>query len=139
MSVLANSIKSIITISGNYYFSSIIITDYFPSPTYVEGKSLAGMIGITILVLLIMFLVPMITGMYNILNYYFVYLLDIIPAAFFGIAIALLIEQTTNINTLTVGDKTSLAGAAPTFHIPVVDLTMENVFLIVKYAISLAV
>jgi hypothetical protein len=61
------------------------------------------------------------------------------PAAFFGIAFAIIFENLISYHSLSVGDKTSLAGELPSFHVPQVNWTNENIWLVAKYSIMLSV
>ena len=61
-----------------------------------------------------------------------------VPSTLVAIVILSLLVALFNIDTRTVGDIASVAGDLPTFHIPTVPLTWETFFIILPYAVVMA-
>jgi SulP family sulfate permease len=60
------------------------------------------------------------------------------PAPLAGILIASMLVIFAGIDTKTVGDLASISGAFPSFHIPLVSLNFDTLYIIFPYAIILA-
>ncbi len=84
------------------------------------GEQLAVMLG---LCLLTMFIV-----------HFFSKITKAIPSPLVAIVVVTLIVNFFNLDTRTVGDLASLKGGLPMFHIPMVSLNMETLYIILPYA-----
>jgi SulP family sulfate permease len=62
----------------------------------------------------------------------------IIPASLFGICVVTLVTITFDINTAVVGDIAKIGGAFPTFHIPLVPMTLETLWIVLPYSLILS-
>ena len=61
-----------------------------------------------------------------------------LPAPLVGIFIVAAFVIAFNIDVPRVGDLASIKGGLPTFHIPIVELTLDNLLIIFPYALILA-
>ncbi len=87
---------------------------------WMQGEQLAVMLG---LCLLTMFIV-----------HFFSKITKAIPSPLVAIVVVTLIVNFFNLDTRTVGDLASLKGGLPMFHIPMVSLNMETLYIILPYA-----
>ncbi len=62
----------------------------------------------------------------------------IVPSSLAAIVVVSLVVIGFNLDTKTVGDIASIEGGFPTFHYPQVAWTLENLMIILPYAITLA-
>ncbi|MEN7550827.1 SulP family inorganic anion transporter [Rapidithrix thailandica] len=88
------------------------------------SEDLLIMIGLMCLTMAIIYLFPKLT--------------KAVPSSLVAIVFVTLVVIGFNLNTVTVGDKASVGGGFPDFHIPMVDLTWENLKIIFPYAAILA-
>ena len=91
---------------------------------WLSGAPLYMMLALVALTMLIIWLLPRVT--------------TIIPAPLAGIAVVAIIVLAFDINVPRVGDMASIEGGLPAFHIPMVPLTLETLFIILPYALVLA-
>jgi SulP family sulfate permease len=98
----------------------------FKTPTgeWLDGSTLYIMLGLVVLTMAIMQYLPKLTTKF--------------PAPLAGILVTTLIVIGVGLNTQTVGDLASIKGGLPTFHIPMVDFTLETLWIILPYSIILA-
>ncbi len=89
--------------------------------TWMQGQSLYIMGGLTLLTLLVVYFFPKIT--------------KVIPASLVAILVVFGIVFGFNIDTKTVGDIAAIKGDLPSFHIPIVPLTLETFEIILPYSI----
>jgi SulP family sulfate permease len=91
---------------------------------WMNGVSLAMMLGLVILTMAIIWAVPKIT--------------TIVPAPLAGIGIVAAIVIFFGIDVPRVGDLASIKGGLPLFHIPTVPLDLDTLKIIFPYALILA-
>lgn len=92
---------------------------------WLSGMPLWLMLGLTLLTMaLIQFTPKVIT--------------NIVPAPLFSILVVSLIVIGLNLDVRTVQDLATIQGGLPTFHIPMVPLTLDTLFIIAPYSIILA-
>lgn len=91
---------------------------------WMSGNQLYLMLGLVLATMVIIKYLPKIT--------------TLIPAPLAAIAGISLIVIYGGLDTRTVGDMASIAGGLPEFHIPVVPLTLDTLYIIFPYAIVLA-
>jgi SulP family sulfate permease len=91
---------------------------------WLTGLPLALMLGLVALTMAIIWLVPKVT--------------NAIPAPLAGIGIVALLVIVFGIDVPRVGDLASIEGGLPSFHIPMVPLTLETLEIILPYALILA-
>ncbi len=91
---------------------------------WLSGWPLAMMLALVGLTMLIIWLLPKVT--------------TAIPAPLAGIGIVAIIVLAFDINVPRVGDMASIEGGLPAFHIPMVPLTLETLWIITPYALILA-
>ncbi len=91
---------------------------------WLSGWPLFMMLALVGLTMLIIWLLPKVT--------------TAIPAPLAGIGIVALIVLAFDINVPRVGDMASIEGGLPSFHIPMVPLTLETLWIITPYALILA-
>ncbi|MEP0519601.1 MAG: SulP family inorganic anion transporter [Hyphomicrobiales bacterium] len=92
--------------------------------TWMSGWPLANMLGLVVLTMAIIWFMPKLT--------------KAIPAPLAGIGIVAAIVIFFGIDVPRVGDLASIEGGLPTFHIPMVPLTMETLRIIFPFALILA-
>lgn len=91
---------------------------------WMQGPQLYIMLGLVLLTMAIMYFLPKIT--------------TAIPSALFSIVVVALIVNVFNIDTITVGDITSVGGGLPKFRLPNVPINLEMFRIILPYSIILA-
>lgn len=91
---------------------------------WMTGTPLAIMLVLTVLTMGIIWATPRLTS--------------VIPAPLAGIGIVAVIVIAFGIDVPRVGDLASIEGGLPTFHIPIVPLTLETFYIIFPYALILA-
>ena len=94
---------------------------------WMEGNELNLMVGLTVLTMLIIFIWPKLPKINT-----------FIPAPLASILIISALVIGLNLDTRTVGDLASVAGGLPTFHIPMVPLTLETLWIVLPIAFTLA-
>ncbi len=92
--------------------------------TWLVGTPLYIMGGLTLTTILIVLFFPKIT--------------KAIPASLIAIVIIFALVLGLNIDTKTVGDIASIKGGLPSFHIPMVPLTMETLKIIFPFSLIMA-
>lgn len=94
---------------------------------WLSGSDMHLMLGLTLLTMAIIWLFPKIPklGAY-------------LPASLVSIVAVSLLVIGFNLDTKTVGDLASISGGLPQFHIPMVPLTWETLFIIFPVALTLA-
>ncbi len=92
--------------------------------TWMQGEALVMMLGLVALTMAVIILLPKVTKAF--------------PAPLAGIAVVTAVVIFGGLDTRTVGDLASIAGALPSFHIPMVPLTLETLQIIFPYAVILA-
>jgi SulP family sulfate permease len=91
---------------------------------WMQGPQLYLMLGLILLTMAIISFLPKLTMAF--------------PAALAAIIVVTALVHGFGLDTRTVGDMASVAGGLPTFHIPMVSPTLENLMIILPYAIILA-
>ncbi len=91
---------------------------------WMQGPSLYLMLGLVALTMAIMALLPKLTMAF--------------PSALAAILVVTALVHGFNLDTRTVGDLASVAGGLPSFHIPLVPLSQDNLLIILPYAAILA-
>lgn len=94
------------------------------SDEWLNGSSLYIMLGLTLLTVSIV--------------YFFPKLIKTIPASLVAIVAISLITLIFNIETKTVADIANINGSLPSFHIPMVELSIETFKIIFPYALIMA-
>lgn len=94
---------------------------------WLQGTEMYLMTGLTVLTMAIIWLLPKIPKVGN-----------IIPASLFSILAVSFLVIGFDLDTKTVGDLASVAGGLPQFHIPMVPFTLETLFIIFPVALTLA-
>lgn len=92
--------------------------------SWLAGKPLYIMGGLTFLTILVVLLLPRIT--------------KVIPASLVAIIIVFSLVLGLNIDTKTVGDIASIKGGLPSFHIPMVPFTMETLKIVFPFSVIMA-
>jgi len=82
------------------------------------------MLGLVLLTMAIIFIVPKFT--------------KAIPSALAGIAVVSILVIGMSIDAATVGDKASIAGGLPEFHLPMVPFSFETFWIILPFSLILA-
>lgn len=91
---------------------------------WLSGWPLITMLALVALTMVIIWLTPRIT--------------NILPAPLAGIGIVAAIVITLDINVPRVGDMASIEGGLPSFHLPIVPLSLETFWIILPYSLILA-
>ncbi len=91
---------------------------------WMQGPSLYLMLGLVALTMVIMILLPKLTMAF--------------PSALAAIIAVTALVHGFNLDTRTVGDLASVAGGLPSFHIPLVPLSLDNLLIILPYSVILA-
>ncbi len=91
---------------------------------WLQGPTLYLMVGLVVLTMAIMSFLPKLTQAF--------------PAALAAILVVTALVHGLNLDTRTVGDLASLSGGLPSFHIPLMSLTLDNLLIILPYAVILA-
>ena len=94
------------------------------SRVWMFGWPLVNMLGLVALTMVIIWVMPKIT--------------KVVPAPLAGIAIVAAIVIAFGIDVPRVGDLASIEGGLPTFHIPMVPISLEMLEIIFPYALILA-
>ncbi|WP_339853416.1 SulP family inorganic anion transporter [uncultured Nisaea sp.] len=94
------------------------------SLTWMTGEPLYLMLGFTALTMALIYVVPRIT--------------KFVPAPLAAVGIVSLIVIGFNLDLPRVGDLASIEGGLPTFHIPMVPLSLEMLQIILPYSLILA-
>lgn len=94
---------------------------------WMQGMDMYLMLGLTFLTMAIIWVLPKIPKIGQ-----------IVPASLASILIVSGLVIGLNLDTRTVGDLASVAGGLPTFHIPMVPLTMETFMIVFPVAVTLA-
>lgn len=91
---------------------------------WLQGTQLYLMLGLVLLTMAIIHFLPKLTRA--------------VPASLAAIMIVTGLAHSLNLDTRMVGDLASVAGGLPQLHIPMVDLTFDNIMIILPYAVILA-
>lgn len=91
---------------------------------WMPQETMTLMIGLTVLTMAIIWIFPKLT--------------KAIPSPLVAILVTSALVIGLNLDTRTVGDLASIAGGLPTFHIPMVELSIETLSIIFPYALILA-
>lgn len=94
---------------------------------WLQGTSMHLMVGLTALTMALIWIFPKIPKIGK-----------VIPATLVSIITVSALVIGLDLDTKTVGDMASIAGGLPTFHIPMVPLTLETFMIILPVAITLA-
>jgi SulP family sulfate permease len=94
---------------------------------WMQGDALYVMLGLTALTMAIIWLFPRLPLIGK-----------LVPSALASILIVSGLVIGLDLNTQTVGDLASVAGGLPEFHIPMVPMTFETLFIIFPVALTLA-
>lgn len=92
--------------------------------TWIQGAPLYIMIALIVATMLIIQFLPKLT--------------KAVPSTLVAIILLSLLVAIFSVDTRTVGDIASVAGDLPTFHIPTVPFTWETFFIILPYAVVMA-
>ncbi len=104
--------------------STFQIKDSNGEMQWLQGGQLWTMLGMVVLTMLIIRYLPKLTRA--------------IPSALAAIIVVSLAVIFLGMDSRTVGDLASIAGGLPEFHIPMVPLNLETLWIILPYAIILA-
>ena len=91
---------------------------------WMQGPALYLMLGLVALTMVIMAFLPKLTTAF--------------PSALAAIIVVTALVHGLNLDTRTVGDLASVSGGLPAFHIPMVSLSLDNLLIILPYAVILA-
>ncbi|PLX89350.1 MAG: sodium-independent anion transporter [Desulfuromonas sp.] len=91
---------------------------------WLQGPQLYLMLGLVVLTMAIIHILPKLTRA--------------IPSSLAAIVVVTAIAHGLNLDTRMVGDLASVAGGLPSFHVPMVPLTLENIMVILPYSVILA-
>lgn len=94
---------------------------------WMQGESLQLMVGLTLLTMAIIWLFPKLPKIGK-----------VIPSSLASILIVSALVIGLELDTRTVGDLASVAGGLPTFHIPMVPLTLDTLFILLPISFTLA-
>lgn len=94
---------------------------------WMQGEQMYLMVGLTILTMAIIYLWPKLPKIST-----------LIPAPLASILIVSALVIGLDLDTRTVGDLASVAGGPPQFHIPMVPMTLETLFIVLPVAFTLA-
>ena len=95
-----------------------------PDGAWLPPADIALMLGLVAVTMVVIWGLPKVT--------------NIVPAPLAGIAVTAAIVIAFGLPTPTVGDMASIAGGLPTFHLPMVPMTLETFEIILPYALILA-
>ncbi|MCF2906333.1 SulP family inorganic anion transporter [Octadecabacter sp. CECT 8868] len=95
-----------------------------PNGEWLTGTKLYLMLALTALTMAIIWVWPKIT--------------NLIPAPLAGIGIVAILAIALDLDVLLVGDLASIEGGLPPFHIPMVPLTLETLYIILPFSLVLA-
>ena len=101
--------------------------DVLFSGGWMEGSNLLIMIGLTALTMLIIWLLPKIPKVGN-----------VIPASLASIILISGVALALNLDTRSVGDLASVSGGLPSFHIPSVPLNFSTLLIILPFSLTIA-
>lgn len=107
----------------------IIFTSQFTqfrtsSGAWLSGMPLVIMIVLVVLSMLIMYLLPRYTKK--------------VPSALISIIVVSIISFVFGLHTKTIGDIASIGAGLPSFHIPMVPISLESISIVLPYAILMA-
>ncbi len=91
---------------------------------WLEGEQLYMLIGLVIITMAIIYVLPRLT--------------TAIPSSLVAIVVVTLLVFWLALDTRVVGDIASIKGGLPTFHLPVVPLSLDTLMIILPYSIVLA-
>ncbi|PLX94599.1 MAG: sodium-independent anion transporter [Desulfuromonas sp.] len=100
------------------------VADASGTMQWLQGPSLYWMLGLVALTMAIIVLLPKLTLAF--------------PSALAAILIVTALVHGFDLDTRTVGDLASVAGGLPTWHLPLVTPSVENLLIILPYAVILA-
>ena len=100
------------------------ITDENGVTNWLAGEQLTLTLVLVAATMVIIWLTPRIT--------------KIIPAPLMAIGLVTLAVLSLDLNVPRVGDLASLAGGLPSWHVPLVPMTLETLYIILPYAVILA-
>lgn len=100
------------------------ISDESGISQWMQGEQLWMMLGLVALTMAIIHFLPKLT--------------TAIPASLAAIITVTLLVMFSGIDSRSVGDLASIAGGLPSFHLPMVPLTLETLVIILPYAVILA-
>ncbi|SMX37087.1 SulP family inorganic anion transporter [Octadecabacter ascidiaceicola] len=95
-----------------------------PNGDWLTGTKLYLMLALTVLTMAIIWIWPKVT--------------NLIPAPLAGIGIIAIIVIGLGLDVPLVGDLASIEGSLPPFHIPMVPLTLETLWIILPFSLVLA-
>jgi SulP family sulfate permease len=105
-------------LAGTYMEGSIL------DVSWLEGKQLYMLMGLVALTMAIIHFLPRFT--------------TALPSSLVAILVVSLLVFGMNLDTRVVGDIASIKGGLPAFHLPVVPLSFETLWIILPYSIILA-
>lgn len=91
---------------------------------WLQGEQLYMLVGLVILTMGIIYLLPRLT--------------TAIPSSLVAIVVVTLLVFWLTLDTRVVGDIASIKGGLPTFHLPLVPLSLDTLLIILPYSIVLA-
>ncbi|MEK8090753.1 SulP family inorganic anion transporter [Thermithiobacillus plumbiphilus] len=91
---------------------------------WMSGMDLGLMLGLIALTMAIMHFLPRLTRA--------------VPSALAAIVVVTLLVMGLNLETRSVGDLASIAGGLPAFHLPMVPINLETLWIILPYSLVLA-
>ena len=105
-------------------FNQLKIDDGAGGKTWLQSTDMALMLGLALLTMVVIWGFGKIT--------------KVVPAPLVGILVTSAVVLGMNLDVRSVGDMASIAGGFPTFSIPMVPLTLENMIIIFPHALVLA-
>lgn len=91
---------------------------------WMQGMEMFIMLGLIAVTMAVIYILPRFS--------------KVVPSPLAGIALVSFLVIGFNLDTKTVGDLASISGGLPSFHIPMVDLSLETLYIIFPYALILA-
>lgn len=104
--------------------SQFKVTDENGVQQWMQGVQLYVMLGLVLLTMVLIYIVPKLT--------------KAVPAPLVAIVAVSLLVIYGGLDTRTVGDLAKIGAGLPSFHIPMVPLTLETLWIILPYAFILA-
>ncbi len=92
---------------------------------WIVGSELTIMIGLILLTMVIIQFLPRLT--------------KVVPSTLVSIVTVTLMVRFMNISTKTIGDMAEISGGLPSFHIPLVPLSLDMLMTILPYSLVMAV
>ena len=122
--VMLGFVNGLAIVIGLAQLEQFKITDENGVTNWLAGEQLTLTLVLVAATMVIIWLTPRIT--------------KIIPAPLMAIGLVTLVVLSLDLNVPRVGDLASLAGGLPSWHVPLVPMTLETLYIILPYAVILA-